>query len=210
MPLIYVKLGVGVSDYRDEQLNFTLEDPDVPAGVVDYGNMTQGFQQALNAGTIVQISEAEFNNIIGALLPITPINITTNYLISLNKYLNTCPADNAVMFVLQNNHWYKILWSKVKECVTGGLNILFRVGQEPAPYPQPLETTWTDPRFVGKDYKKLMFKLGNLELYEERMYDPATIADGSIMYYTLDNVAGTIEIPGYAFQATDIIRVHEA
>lgn len=213
MPLIYVKLGIGITEFRDEQLDFELEDPNVPAGAVDYGNMTENFTAALNAGTIIQISEADFFNIQGGLIPATPINITTNYLISLNKYMNVCPLDNSVFFMLQDNKWYKILWSKIKQCVSGAkLNLLFRVG-DPAytnpNYPEDTDTIWTNPIFIGKDYKKLIFTYGSVEIFEERMYDPAVLAPGDIMYYQLDEVAGTVEIPGVAFKNGDILRMLE-
>jgi hypothetical protein len=210
--LIYVKLGPGQTDYRDERLDFTLEENTQPAGVLDYQNLNEKVMADLNANRIVQITAAEFFNILSTVVPNPVLNITTNYLVSLQNYLNSCPNDNAVLFLYQGNKWYKALWSVLKNCVGSNLNVVFRVGDAALPKPQAGDSVWNEPAlFLNKNYKRTILKLNGLEIFEERLYDPVDLASGDILYYILDEAAGTLTLPApTTFEDKSIIRFQEA
>lgn len=206
---LYFKLGPGEVYWEDKQLGILLEDPDHPADVTDANNLTEDFITSMNANKIVQISEAEYNGVLIAVPTNTPITFTTNYLITIKQTLNVCPANNAVFFLHQGGKWYKIPWAILKGCSTGSTkaNELFRVGDEPAPYPQDTDTDWTMPWLIGKQTKNLEFRLDGTEVYPESMYDVAELPD--VIYYSLNNVTGTLSLHNAAFATGSFVRLRE-
>lgn len=205
---MYVKLG-DVTEYTNERLGFHLIAPDFPAGTLDFQNINDEIISDLNSGHIIQINSAEFNTIIGAIVPSDPIIVTTNYLLTLTNYLAVCPLDASVLFLYQDNKWYKILWGTLKDCATGGVggyNNLFRVGSALAPLPQPGDLSFTLPTLIGKDPLKLQMFSNGGEIFNESMY---TVPERAIYDNWSLNAGTGLFTRTQAFQDKEIIRLKQ-
>jgi hypothetical protein len=209
MPIIYVKLGVGVNNYFDERLDFALDSTYKPAGMLDYTNLTEDINSGLNAGTIIQIDEKAYNDIISTFSPPEVNQISTNYLITLGKFLQGCPVDATEFFCLSQGQWFKILWKDLKGCVltSGRLNILFKVGTDAGiNIPNVGANSFSDPLLIGRSYRNLIVKTGNLEIFHKSYYAGAELDAND--YYDLDPVGGLLTRP-LTFQDKEIFSIRE-
>lgn len=207
MVLIYVKLGEGYTTYQHERLRFQLNEPLLPAGVLDFNNIDEQISSSLNAGEIIQISEGEYNEIVTASNPTPPIPIDPGNLITLSKYWSGCPPNNADFFLLYGTEFYKILWGTLKTCIGSKVRLLFRVGDEANPdnYPVDTDDSFTDDNLIGLDPTKLMVTINGIEIYWK---DKFSVADQPVSdYWDLDTEFGEFSRPNLKFNEKDMVAI---
>jgi hypothetical protein len=175
---IYIKLGTA-SEWHDERLNFHL-DSNHPKGFLDYSNLTEEIFAGLIALEIVQIDVTEFNGIAD---PPPPIIVNSNDLISITAEIGPCPNPDTIFFARYQGVWYKVLWSTIKECASGGAQTLFkfRVGDSGLPAWAPsdgdssfIPLNGVDPMLADiiadGEWDKLLITLNSVELYHKSTY----------------------------------------
>lgn len=203
MPLIYFKLNTGQTYFRDEDLEIELN-ISVPAAVTDYTNITPAITEGLNAGIIIQITEAEFYGLAGG----PPIVINPGYLITINSFISGCPNPNSVFYTYYSGKWWGILWSQIKSCITAGTTSerhLFTVGIAVAPYPVPGDNKIILPGLIGKTTQDIILLINGTELYPQDNYDSADWVNTD--YYTFDSPLGTITRDNVSFSNKDIVSL---
>lgn len=207
MVLIYLKLGVGYTTYDHQRLKFQLNDPQLPAGVLDYTNVDEKILNSLNLGEIVQISEAEYNGIITASNPLPPITIDPGNLITLNKYWSGCPPNNADFFLLYGTEFYKILWGTLKSCIGSKVRLLFRVGDpaNPVNYPVDGNTSFTDDSLIGLDPTHIMVTINGTEIYWKNKWDITDLPTTD--YWDLDTEFGEFFRTNLKFNEKDMVAI---
>lgn len=197
----YVKLGVGVLEFYDERLQLRLEAIDKPAAVFDYLNITDETQTALKTSQIIQITEDEYWTILNGLNP-SPIVVNTNYLILLSNYLSTCPEDDSMLFIRQNNNWYKLTWETVKRCINkAGFSEAWMVGKDGKA--QHDDTSYQNNNYIGLN---LRMKVMGSTMYSIEEWDNPE-AD-TIDTVDFDTVTGTFSRPA-KFKSGEIIEVYQ-
>lgn len=207
MPTIFVKLNTATS-YVNERLDFQLPDLEgYPAGPLDYTNIDEDLQLALNSQKIKQITESEYYSILANTLVEAPLDISTNYLITLNTKYPSCPPDAASFFIYYQNKFYKILWGDLKNCLVGSIPpILFTVGLATDPYPQPGMDSFILPSLVGASTKNMQVTIGGVEIYAKEYYLPEDWPQTD--YYELDSLLGKITRPA-TFKYKDIVAIRQ-
>lgn len=207
MTLIYFKLG-SLPEYTEETLDFHLGNNYPDAGVLDYTNLNPNILVANNAGEIIQINEQEYYSIINgqAVANGTQV-VNAGDLITLTNYLNVCPLDNDVFFVLKAGKWFKISWLRMKQCISTGVrtDFLFRVGDETfvdgLTIPNDGDTTFQNDKIKNID---ITIKANGIEIYPQSVYKVDQLPN--VDYYTHNKVDGIITRPA-KFKDEEIIHI---
>lgn len=200
--LIYVKLGVGVTTFMEQELGVIMDADLMPLAVIDYTNLTPRIHQALDAGTIVQISENEYYTILSGFTPEVPIEVNTNNLLTLTRYWEGCPPDNCAFFFVIGGVFYKTAWSTMKSCAaSGAVNLLFRVGDInfPVPYPQDGDDTFQSDLLKHKDVENIIITVSGVEIHH---FDDNPNVD----YFNYNSNLGTIQRPAL-YKSGEIVRI---
>lgn len=211
---IYIKLGTA-DHYEDDRLGFLLDETNGPvAAVLDYNNLTPEIFQGLNAGLIVQITEEEFYGL--QTEPTPPINVDTNYLITLSNFIPPCPTNGFVMFGYYDSKWWKITWQTIKECL-GGTSTLsnvikFRIGNagNPVWVPAAESNTFQHDDLIGITPElcdKILVLLNGVELHHKSYYDngvPNDVTDFN--WYEIDDETGDFTM-NLNFADKDILSI---
>lgn len=191
MPLLYIKLGTA-TEYLSQRQDFYL-DSDHPATILDYSNLDADIITSLNAGLLTQISESDYYNFISSLTPATPINVDSNYLLTLTRSLSVCPINTSVLFIMQNGLWYKLPWSVAKSCIAATINPFTFEDFMGSAATIALgiivnATTITHAAFVGKNTSQIDLNIGGTWIPGK---DPG---DGTMFFTKVDDAADTITI----------------
>lgn len=203
MKIIYFKLG-SVDTFDHERLSIHLNDPGLTAAQLDYGNADEDIFSALNAGEIIQITEAEYWTIIHAgTPPPDPIVVSTDYLLHLVNSLSACPADSAVFFCYQSGSWWKVPWSLLKSCIDAKINVKVKMGGAGAPIDIDA-TEYTNLSFINKNMR---CRVNGVMQYTRAEWDLDNDPelDGSVDYTDFNSSTGKFTRPA-GFKKGELIE----
>lgn len=199
---IFIKLADSQNIYKNERLNVLLIRPQRLCTSLEYTSLNDDIFKDLASGIIIQISEADYYNLINQVA--TEIQVPENYLLTLSDYLQGNLNLGDVFFILRGQKLLKVDWELIQTAMTNAskkFNLMFKPGDTVSGYTIPAigATSFQSDKLKGITIKMDSNGVG---------LPKVSIDDPSLDCYIHDNIAGTITRAS-GFKDGEIVGIYQ-